>query len=369
MTETTWLTGTDGEAMLDHVADRLTPGQWAYLAAAHVRRLWDLLPAGPFRDAVEAAELAVDPLPPKARDRWAAKVEAATPAAVAAAQAAQREIVRSADPDAADLTDPLLSRPNQIAPAFPLFRAASRNARTAIELAGEAITEAADAVRGLFAAPGAEAFDRLRAAVDQAGETRARAATAANLAIRFKQQGDELADRAAAAKNKRLEAARADEIVRAAEENAGMDDADDESPAERRERSGRENASARYLARVLREVVGNPFRPPRFEAGWRTKDATELAKTIFAERSWDKLPVLADALLDADCDEEQVLRHLRGTEKGLPDPPQHVRGCWVVELVLDRWQALPPPPKDAKPRRRRDDFDLGYPPDDGTAFA
>ncbi|MBX9625851.1 MAG: hypothetical protein K2X82_18775 [Gemmataceae bacterium] len=365
MTETTWLSGADGEAMLDFVADRLTPRQWAFLAAAHVRRLWDLLPAGPFRDAVEAVELADQPLPPADRARWKQLVQDAAPAASAAAEAAQREVVRSADPDAADQDDPLLTRPNQIAPAFPLFRAASRHARTAIELAGAAVSEAADAVAGLLAEPGPGAFDMLRAAADQAGETRTRAATEANVALRLKHDGDELADRAAAAKNKRLEAARAEEIVRKVEESAGLGDADDgpeEEPGH--------GASARHLARVLREVVGNPFKPPRFEPDWRTPAVLELARGIHADRAWDRLPILADALLDADCDEEQVLRHLRGTEKGLKDPPQHARGCWAVELALGRWEPLPPPPKDPKPRRRLpDDFDLGLPRDDGTAFA
>jgi hypothetical protein len=368
MNETTWLSGSGGEAMLDFVADRLTPRQWAFLAAAHARRLWDFLPDGPLRDAVEAVERAGRPLSAADRAGWVGKVEAAAPGAVAAAEAAQREIVRPADPDAADQPDPVLTRPNQIAPAYPLFRAASRHARTAVELAGAAVAEAADAVRGLFDRPGPGAFDRLRAAVDQAGDTRARAATAANLALRFKHEGDELADRAAGAKNKRLEAARAEEIVRKAEE-AATGDEDHESPADRREQATREGASARFLARTLREVVGNPFRPPRFDPGWRTSAVVGLARGIHADRAWDRLPVLADALLDADCDEEQLLRHLRGTEKGVREPPQHVRGCWAVELVLGRWDPLPAPAKTPKPRRRPADFDLGLPRDDGTAFA
>ena len=63
--------------------------------------------------------------------------------------------------------------------------------------------------------------------------------------------------------------------------------------------------------------------------------------------------------------------HCRGTELGVKEAAQHFRGCWVVELVLGRLQALPPLPPGAKPRERRrlpDDFDLGLPPDDDTAF-
>jgi len=365
MNESKWLTGADGDAMLDFVADRLTPRQWVLLAAAHVRRLWDMLPPGVLRDAIEAAERAETPLSESDRADWLRRIEAATPAAVEAVEAVQRDIVKSADPDSADQENPVLARPTQIAPSFPLFRAASTHARTAIERIGEAMGEAVDAIRPLFSEPTDAMLDRVRAAADQAAETRTRANQAAADAITLKQEGDEHADRAAAAKNKRLEEAKALEFVRLLDEGRQGD-----AGWEAEER--RAKASAKQLARLLREVVGNPFKPPRFEPGWRTEAAAGLARGIFADRAFDRLPVLADALLDADCDEEAVLRHLRGTELGAKEPPQHVRGCWVVELVLGRWGPLPPAPADAKPRRPRlrDDYDLGLPPDDdGTAFA
>jgi hypothetical protein len=44
-------------------------------------------------------------------------------------------------------------------------------------------------------------------------------------------------------------------------------------------------------------------------------------------RAFDRLPVLADALMDAGCDDEDILVHCRG------EGPQ-VRGCWPVDLVL-----------------------------------
>lgn len=366
MNETKWLTGTDGEAMLEFVADRLTPRQWVLLAAAHVRRLWDMLPDGPLRAAIEAAERAGDPLPAPERAEWVRQIEAATPAAAAAVEAAQREIVRTADPDSADQENPVLARPTQIAPAFPLFRAASNYARTSIERIGEAMGEAAEAVRLLLAEPSEEMLEQVRAASDQAADTRTRANQAAADAIKLKTEGDELADHAAAAKNKRLEEAKALEFVRKVEEGRQGD-----VGWEAEERRGK--AARRLLARALREVVGNPFKPPRFEADWRTSTVVALARGIYDERAWDRMPLLADALLDADCDEEQVLRHLRGTERDVKEPPQHVRGCWVVELVLDRWAPLPAdPPAGAKPRppRLKDDYDIGLDDeDDGTALA
>jgi hypothetical protein len=47
----------------------------------------------------------------------------------------------------------------------------------------------------------------------------------------------------------------------------------------------------------------------------------------FMRRAFDRMPILADALQDAGCDNEDVLNHCRGSGP-------HVRGCWVVDLVL-----------------------------------
>jgi hypothetical protein len=43
----------------------------------------------------------------------------------------------------------------------------------------------------------------------------------------------------------------------------------------------------------------------------------------------DRLPILADALQDAGCDSAEVLAHCRG-------PGPHVRGYWVVDLLLGK---------------------------------
>jgi hypothetical protein len=86
------------------------------------------------------------------------------------------------------------------------------------------------------------------------------------------------------------------------------------------------------------------------------------------------MPILADALLDADCDAEAILRHCRGTEVGVKEQPQHFRGCWVIELILGRYEPLPPPKPGKKPKRRPtpldDIFDFGpLPDDDDTRLA
>jgi hypothetical protein len=82
-------------------------------------------------------------------------------------------------------------------------------------------------------------------------------------------------------------------------------------------------------AAFLRDIFGNPFRPVAFDPRWRTGDAVGLARAIYEDRAFERLPLLADALMDAGCADEQVLGHCRS------EGP-HVRGCWVVDLVLGK---------------------------------
>jgi hypothetical protein len=87
---------------------------------------------------------------------------------------------------------------------------------------------------------------------------------------------------------------------------------------------------------LLRDVFGNPFRPVALDPAWRTADVVALGQAAYEERALpggtlepDRLAVLADALEEAGCADEEVLRHLRG-------PGPHVRGCWAVDLLLDK---------------------------------
>ncbi len=81
--------------------------------------------------------------------------------------------------------------------------------------------------------------------------------------------------------------------------------------------------------RLLRCVVGRPLQPVVLGPGWLTTTVVALAQAIYAERAFDRLPILADALEDAGCDDADLLAHCRG------DGP-HVRGCWAVDLVLGK---------------------------------
>jgi hypothetical protein len=81
---------------------------------------------------------------------------------------------------------------------------------------------------------------------------------------------------------------------------------------------------------VLRDIFGNPFRPVSLNPEWRTSTVVALATGIYAERAFDRMPILADALQDAGCDNDDILSHCRDTSL------THVRGCWVVDLVLGK---------------------------------
>jgi hypothetical protein len=78
---------------------------------------------------------------------------------------------------------------------------------------------------------------------------------------------------------------------------------------------------------VTRDIFGHPPGPPLLASDWRTDTVLALARQIYDSHDCRAMPILADALQDAGCDSDEVLNHCRG------EGP-HVRGCWVVDLVL-----------------------------------
>src|SRR5260370_35699951 len=80
-------------------------------------------------------------------------------------------------------------------------------------------------------------------------------------------------------------------------------------------------------AALLRGVFGNPFRPVTLDPAGLTPKAKTLAQAIYDDRAFDRMPELAAALAEAGCTIPDILSHCRG-------PRPHVRGCWVVDLVL-----------------------------------
>ena len=82
------------------------------------------------------------------------------------------------------------------------------------------------------------------------------------------------------------------------------------------------------LAALARDILGPlDFRPVCVDPNWLTPTVTALARQVYESRDFSPMPILADALQDSGCDNEDVLGHCRG-------PGPHARGCWVVDQLL-----------------------------------
>lgn len=92
---------------------------------------------------------------------------------------------------------------------------------------------------------------------------------------------------------------------------------------------GARQATAAQQPALLRDVFGNPFHPAAFSPAWQTDATSALARQMYESRDFSAMPALADALQDAGCASADMLDHCRGSGP-------HVRGCWVVDLVLGR---------------------------------
>ena len=88
-------------------------------------------------------------------------------------------------------------------------------------------------------------------------------------------------------------------------------------------------AERQYQAALLRCILGNPLHRVDLDAAWRTPNVVVIGQTIYDERAFDHLPVLADALQDAGCTSADFIDHCRG-------PGPHVRGCHVVDALLGK---------------------------------
>jgi hypothetical protein len=78
---------------------------------------------------------------------------------------------------------------------------------------------------------------------------------------------------------------------------------------------------------LLRDIFGNPFRPVSLNPAWRTETVVSMGMAIYNNRTFSHLPIWADALEDAGCENREILQHCR-------HPGPHVRGCWPLDLLL-----------------------------------
>jgi hypothetical protein len=85
---------------------------------------------------------------------------------------------------------------------------------------------------------------------------------------------------------------------------------------------------------ILRDLLGpSPFRTLTLDPAvlvWNDGTVPKLARAVYDERAFDRMPILGDALEDAGCEDQNILRHCR--QRGAV----HVRGCFVLDLLLNK---------------------------------
>jgi hypothetical protein len=64
-------------------------------------------------------------------------------------------------------------------------------------------------------------------------------------------------------------------------------------------------------------------------SSWRTAEVLGLARGIYDERGLERMLELGQALYRAGCSEREVLHHCLW-------PEEHARGCWVIDLLLEK---------------------------------
>jgi len=92
------------------------------------------------------------------------------------------------------------------------------------------------------------------------------------------------------------------------------------------------NAEKTKQVPLIHCIFGNPFCPVCIDPAWlawNNGTAVKIAQSIYDDRAFDRLPIMADALEDAGCQDADILGHCRHSG-------QHVRGCWVVDLLTGR---------------------------------
>jgi hypothetical protein len=85
-------------------------------------------------------------------------------------------------------------------------------------------------------------------------------------------------------------------------------------------------------AELLRDIFRHPSRPilvPHSWLSWEGGIVTQLAQSIYEERAFDRMPILADALEEAGCTNGRLLHHCR-------EDSEHFRGCWALDAILGK---------------------------------
>ena len=96
-------------------------------------------------------------------------------------------------------------------------------------------------------------------------------------------------------------------------------------------RGGRwqESDEREHQLTILTDIAGPPGRNAVFDPSWRSDNVMLMATQAYEQRDYSVLPILADALQDAGCADDELLAHLRD------ESITHTRGCWALDLILE----------------------------------
>jgi hypothetical protein len=119
-----------------------------------------------------------------------------------------------------------------------------------------------------------------------------------------------------------FESARIEAVIAAGHAHATDSPVD---PAADMVHEGQQKEAAAQVS-MIRDLAGNPFSVGKIDFDY-SNSAFCVAASIYLDRAFDRLPILADALEDAGCTDAAILDHCR-------KPGEHARGCWVVDLCL-----------------------------------
>jgi hypothetical protein len=105
------------------------------------------------------------------------------------------------------------------------------------------------------------------------------------------------------------------------------------------ELKSRQEVEKQTQINLLRDIFGNPFHSvtiPLSILTWQGSTIPPLAQAIYENRQMPagtfypaRMKILAESLVESGCSDPDILAHCR--REG-----SHVRGCWVIDLLLEK---------------------------------
>lgn len=297
--------------MLEAVAEHLSPRKWTLLGCQMLRQFHNSN-IEPHLTTIELLERVTEGL-----------LITSEHTSISPAQAGDKQlkIVEHLNPRTASQNNRWFKEHQAKNPTAILIFNASGSAQDSVNAAEQCCENLLDTITAtlILTTDGTlESFESFGGALRQAETNRLDAAHFTRLALRYNTRAEELVQQIPA-KSVRLIRANAEDYIDSTElKFYGLADLT------------RRNVTRWYqklLANCLREQLGNPYRSFSIRDEWRTDTVLALARGIADENAFDRLPILADALEEAGCNDQPILNHARSAA-------QHFTGCWVMDRLM-----------------------------------